>query len=142
MFNIVHIVGWACRRLSVSWEDDSVTEPIGMPAYQQVAADLRELIAAGDLPVGSAIPSTNELTRRYEVSSTVARAAVNTLRADGLVVGQPGKGVFVRATPEAVAERSLSIEELQRQVAELRRTVALLETRVEELEAGRGSSES
>ncbi len=54
-----------------------MTEPIGMPAYQQVAADLRQLIAAGDLPVGSAIPSTNELTRRYEVSSTVARAAVN-----------------------------------------------------------------
>lgn len=119
-----------------------MTERIGMPAYQQVAADLRRLIAAGDLPIGSAIPSTNELTKHYEVSSTVARAAVNQLRTDGLVVGQPGKGVFVQATPESAAEQTLSIDDLKRQIAELRHTVELLASRVEALEARPVSSGS
>jgi DNA-binding GntR family transcriptional regulator len=97
-----------------------VTEPVGRPAYQQVADDLRQRIAAGEFAVGSAIPSTAKLTATYEVSSTVIRAAVTQLRADGILVGQPGKGVFVRSTPEAAAERAASIEDLSKQIDELR----------------------
>jgi DNA-binding FadR family transcriptional regulator len=56
---------------------------------------------------------------------TVVRAAVAQLRADGLLIGRPGIGVFVRSTPEAVAERAVSVEELSKRVdglhAELRR---------------------
>jgi GntR family transcriptional regulator len=97
-----------------------LTASIGRPAYQQVADDLRRRIAAAEVPVGSAIPSTAKLTRTYGVSSTVVRAAVSQLRADGLLVGQPGKGVFVRATPDGVAERVATIEDLAKQVQELR----------------------
>jgi GntR family transcriptional regulator len=96
-----------------------VTESVGRPAYQQVADDLRRKIAAGELPVGAAIPSTAQLTKAYGVSSTVVRAAVAQLRADGLLVGQPGKGVFVRATPDSAAKRAASIGELSQQVKEL-----------------------
>jgi GntR family transcriptional regulator len=97
-----------------------VTESIGRPAYQQVAEDLRQRIVSGEFPVGSAIPSTSKLASAYTVSITVVRAAVTQLRADGLLIGQPGKGVFVRATPETVAERAASIEDLAAQVSELR----------------------
>jgi DNA-binding GntR family transcriptional regulator len=97
-----------------------LTESIGRPAYQQVAGDLRRRIASAEFPVGSAIPSTAKLTKTYAVSSTVIRAAVSQLRADGLLIGQPGKGVFVRATPDAVAERTATMESLSRQVEQLR----------------------
>jgi GntR family transcriptional regulator len=97
-----------------------VTEPVGRPAYQEVASDLRRRIAAGEFPVGSAIPSTAKLTKAYGVSSTVVRAAITQLRGNGLVIGQPGKGVFVRATPEAAAERAASLEAVAAQVGELR----------------------
>jgi DNA-binding GntR family transcriptional regulator len=60
------------------------------------------------------------LTQAYQVSYTVIRAAIPELRAAGLVLGQPGKGVFVRATPDEVAERMSTIDELATQVAELR----------------------
>src|SRR5580704_13355159 len=109
MFNIVHMVGGG-----------RVGEPVGWPAYQRVAGALRRQIAAGELAVGSAIPSTAQLTALFSVSSTVARAAVAQLRADGLVVGQPGKGVFVRATPGEVADRIVSVEQLGREMALLR----------------------
>ena len=94
-------------------------EPIGRPAYQQVADDLRQKIASAEFPVGSAIPSTAELTRTHGVSTTVVRAAVAQLRADGLLIGQPGKGVFVRSTPEAAAERAVTIDDLSKRVEEL-----------------------
>jgi DNA-binding GntR family transcriptional regulator len=97
-----------------------VAEPIGGPAYQQVARDLRERIASAEFPVGSAIPSTAKLREMYGVSITVVRAAVAQLRADGLVTGYPGKGVFVSATPDALAGRAATVEDLARQVGELR----------------------
>lgn len=97
-----------------------MTEPVGLPAYQEVASDLRRRIAAGEFPVGSAIPSAAKLTKTYGRSTTVVRAAIAQLRGDGLVIGQPGKGVFVRSTPEAAAQRAATIEDLARQVDQLR----------------------
>ncbi len=38
-----------------------------------------------------------QLRQLYGVSNTVIRDALNELRREGLVVGQQGKGVFVRA---------------------------------------------
>jgi len=112
-----------------------VTAAVGRPAYQQVAADLREKIAAGEIPVGAAIPSTARLAGEHGVSITVVRAAVNQLRADGLVTGQPGKGVFVCATPASVAERALGIGELSELIEELRVVGQAEAVRRAELEA-------
>lgn len=97
-----------------------MAEMIGVPAYQQVAADLRDQISKGKLRVGDPIPSAAKLQERYKVSSTVAQRAVNELRAEGLLQGQPGKGVFVKATPESVADESANLQELAHQVAQLR----------------------
>ena len=68
----------------------------GQPAYRQVADDLRRQIADGMLAVGARLPTVTQLMARYEVSSTVVKAAINQLKIEGLVVGQQGKGVFVR----------------------------------------------
>ena len=97
-----------------------MTEVIGRPAYQQLADSLRSQIASGELPVGSAIPSTAQLRERHGVSVTVVRAAINQLRADGLVVGQPGKAVYVKATPEAAANERVQLDDLAEQVKQLR----------------------
>jgi GntR family transcriptional regulator len=107
-----------------------VTESFGRPAYQQVADDLRRRITAGEFPVGSAIPSTTKLTKDYSVSVTVVRAAVAELRGEGVLAGRPGKGVFVRATPESAAERTATIAGLCEQIAELR-------AELREVQAGR-----
>lgn len=114
-------------------QNGQMTEPVGRPAYQQVADDLRQQIASGELPVGSAIPSTAKLSELYSVSVTVVRAAVTQLRTDGLVVGHPGKGVFVSSTPDAAAERTTTVHDLARQVAALREQVAFLQTQVTDL---------
>jgi DNA-binding FadR family transcriptional regulator len=78
-----------------------VADLSGTPAYLQVAADLRKQIAGGALPVGAQLPSMTQLRELYGVSNTVIRDALNELRHEGLVVGQQGKGVFVRAETAA-----------------------------------------
>jgi DNA-binding GntR family transcriptional regulator len=101
-------------------DNDQMAQPTGGPAYQHVADDLRRRIASEEFPIASAIPSTAKLSSMYGVSVTVVRAAVAQLRADGLVTGYPGKGVFVSSTPDAVAKRTATVEALARQVEELR----------------------
>jgi GntR family transcriptional regulator len=65
--------------------------------YQGVADALRERIASGELAPTAPIPSVIELEQTYGVSRTTARAAVELLRAEGLVVVYNGRGAFVRS---------------------------------------------
>ncbi|MGH8328617.1 MAG: winged helix-turn-helix domain-containing protein [Steroidobacteraceae bacterium] len=103
----------------------------------QIADDLRAKITDGTYPVGSALPSTSHLMRSYEVSITVARAAVKELQNEGLVLGQPGKAVYVRQEPEPTQPSPEYIEVMQ-QIKALREamteTAAGLDARLTALE--------
>lgn len=110
-----------------------MTESFGRPAYQQVADDLRRRITSGEFPVGSAIPSTAKLTNDYGVSVTVVRGAVSELRSEGVLAGQPGKGVFVRATPKDAAERAATVQGLSQEIRELQRSVEVLRAHLVDL---------
>lgn len=110
-----------------------MTAMSGVPAYLQVAADLRAKITSGALPAGSQLPSMTQLREMYQVSNTVIRDALNELRREGLTVGQQGKGVFVRDAPPEPApssEARLLVERLD----ELTRTVRRLDERLPRLE--------
>jgi GntR family transcriptional regulator len=69
---------------------------------KQIAASLRALIESGELPPGGRVPSERELAEQYGVALQTAREAVKLLKNEGLVVGQAGKGVFVRKTPRLI----------------------------------------
>lgn len=56
------------------------------PAYEQVAAQLREAILSGAVTPGSELPSERELTDRFGVARTTVREALRALQAQGLVV--------------------------------------------------------
>ncbi|MGP4112520.1 GntR family transcriptional regulator [Streptomyces sp. 4N509B] len=71
--------------------------------YRQVAAAIRDAIAAGEYPPGSPLPSEAQLIERYEVSRPTVRNAISALRAEGLIEVIHGKGSFVRAAPTALA---------------------------------------
>lgn len=75
----------------------------GVPAYRQVAADLRDKISDGTYPAGSKLPSEAALIETYGVSRITIREAIGLLRSEGLVVAEHGRGVFVR--PAATVNR-------------------------------------
>ncbi|UJW33663.1 GntR family transcriptional regulator [Saccharothrix sp. AJ9571] len=68
----------------------------GLPAYRQVAGDLREKINSGEYNPGDKLPSERALVDAYGVSRITVREAVGLLRSEGLVSAEHGKGVFIR----------------------------------------------
>lgn len=66
------------------------------PAYLRIATELRARIIAGDLSPGAKLPTESQLMAEHGVSRTVAKWAIAALKADGLVEGRRGSGVYVR----------------------------------------------
>ncbi|MEU7062283.1 GntR family transcriptional regulator [Streptomyces sp. NPDC046161] len=60
--------------------------PAAMPKYQRIAAALRQELARAALDEGGRLPSERSLAARYGVNRQTVRAALQQLRADGLVV--------------------------------------------------------
>lgn len=67
-----------------------------IPLYFQIERDLASLIASGALAPGSQIPPEEELIRKYGVSRTTVRKAIQELERLGLIEIRRGKGTFVR----------------------------------------------
>ena len=65
--------------------------------YEDIAAFLRAEVAAAT--PGSRLPSESELCERFEVSRMTARAALQILDNEGLIVRRRGRGTFVAARP-------------------------------------------
>ena len=60
--------------------------------FRQIADELRQLIAGGELQPGDMVPSELALANRHSVSRGTARAALAQLVDEGLVEVVPGQG--------------------------------------------------
>ncbi|MFF4418046.1 winged helix-turn-helix domain-containing protein [Streptosporangium sp. NPDC001559] len=100
----------------------------GRPGYLQIADDLRDQIRRGTLAPGDPLPSTTQLATAYDASLSVVKLAVGVLRNEGLVIGQQGKGVFVR-------DDAASAPPASDELAEIRATLRDLSARLEKVEA-------
>ncbi|MFJ3221310.1 GntR family transcriptional regulator [Kitasatospora sp. NPDC086801] len=67
------------------------------PRVHEIAADLRNRIDAGEFVAGSKLPSTRILSEHYEISPQAIARVIALLKADGIVEGRQGAGVFVRS---------------------------------------------
>lgn len=73
--------------------------------YRQIAAQLSNLIATGEFPEGSRLPSERDLAEQLGVSRPSVREALIALEVQGKVVVRVGAGVFVApARPVAVPD--------------------------------------
>jgi len=66
------------------------------PLYQWLTVTLREEISQGVYKPGDALPTEHELMRRYDLSSTTVRRAVQELVREGWIYRKAGKGTFVK----------------------------------------------
>ncbi|WP_394620096.1 GntR family transcriptional regulator [Lentzea sp. JNUCC 0626] len=64
--------------------------------YRRIADDLIEAIDRGEHPVGSTLPSLNDLMTHYGVARQTARAAIGALVDQGVAVRRQGFGTIVR----------------------------------------------
>jgi GntR family transcriptional regulator len=86
------------------------------PKYAQLIEELQRRIDSGEYPPGSMLPSEHQLTAEFGVARPTVVRALRTLRGDGWIQTQQGKGSFVRGRP-ALAD----VESQRRGVSELDR---------------------
>lgn len=67
------------------------------PITHRIANQLREQINNGTLRPGALLPSEPELAREHGVSRQTARAALQTLEQEGLIIVRPRRGRIVRS---------------------------------------------
>jgi GntR family transcriptional regulator len=75
-----------------------------LPAYLQIAAQLRTRIRSGELPVGAKLPTEDQLIADTGKSRTVIRYALAALRNEGLIEGRQGSGNYVAQQRRVVRE--------------------------------------
>jgi DNA-binding GntR family transcriptional regulator len=70
------------------------------PRYREIADDLRHRLAAGEFPVGTALPGISALQEHYDVPGlNTIRQAQQILQEEGLIQPHQGRGTFVIALP-------------------------------------------
>ena len=71
-----------------------------VPLYYQLANILRENIMSGRYAIGHKLPTEAELVKQYSVSRATVRGALQSLKDEGLIRREAGRGTFVSSLPE------------------------------------------
>lgn len=74
-------------------------DPADGRLYVRIALELKAQIGGGEYPVGSRLPTEDELRRRFGVSRQTVRAALRILRQDGLIFSRKRGGTLVASPP-------------------------------------------
>lgn len=83
-------------------------DPVNL--HEQVAAEIRRAIAAGEAEPGERLPPAKDLAAVIGVNTNTVLRALRTLRDEGLLEFRRGRGVTVAAAPEQGAVTSQARE--------------------------------
>lgn len=109
-------------------------DPSGAPPYVQIRDQLRDMIHAGMLPVGSRLPSIRHLAKDLGVAINTVGRAYQELEASGLVAAAGRRGTVVNAMPHGEPiEASVLAESAERLALEASHRGLGVEAAVEQL---------
>jgi len=92
-----HVLSGFCMLGPVTVTDVQIDPSSPEHTYLQLAAQLRERIASGD--IDSQLPSITELTEDTGLAVGTVRRAIKVLVQEGLVRTVPGRGTYVIGRP-------------------------------------------
>lgn len=78
--------------------DIKINEASRIPKYMQVVDSIMDGIAMGDLPIGSKIPSINELSENLLLSRDTIEKAYRQLKVQKTITSVKGKGYYIAKT--------------------------------------------
>jgi GntR family transcriptional regulator len=85
----------------------------GTPIYRQLVDQVRRLIASGQLPPGTELPSVRDVAEEYTVNPTTISKAYGLLELEGLLQRNRGKPMTIaplRRHTQALAQRLKQVE--------------------------------
>lgn len=93
--------------------DIIISNVSGVPIYEQIEEQIKELIMTGDLAAGDALPSMRVLAKELKISVITTKRAYEDLERDGFIESIIGKGSFVKCVNNEIMKESMlfSIEE-------------------------------
>ncbi|MDP2965995.1 MAG: GntR family transcriptional regulator [Pelolinea sp.] len=71
-----------------------IDKNIGLPLYELIAQNLRDLILANVIISGDILPSESELSNYYQVNRLTVRQAINKLINEDLLISKQGLGTY------------------------------------------------
>lgn len=74
----------------------------GVPIYEQITSQIKNLILTSELKEGDALPSMRLLAKELHISVITTKRAYEELEKEGFIFSVPGKGSFI-------AKRNLSL---------------------------------
>src|SRR6202046_3701600 len=97
------------------WNEGNLS-PEAAPLWRQIADRLRRSIAMGEFRPGDVLPSETEINATFQVSRATARASLESLRQEGLIRRQSGRGSIVLApkVEQTVNELASFSEDMRR----------------------------
>ena len=93
--------------------DIMISNASGIPIYEQIVSQVKNLILSGALEEGEALPSMRLLAKELRISVITTKRDYEELEREGYILSVVGKGSFV-----APRNMELVREEKQRQVEE------------------------
>jgi GntR family transcriptional regulator len=106
----------------------------GIPIYRQLVEQVRRLIAGGQLPPGTELPSVRDLAVEHAVNPMTISKAYALLETEGLLERNRGKPMTVAAGRRSQASLSQRMKQLQPQVRQLVLSARQLELGPKDLE--------
>lgn len=75
-----------------------ISNSSGKPIYEQITAQLKQMIMSGELKEGDALPSMRFLAKELKISVITTKRAYEDLERDRFIITQVGKGSYVAGT--------------------------------------------
>ena len=98
-----------------------ISSSIDKPIYEQIVSQIKEMIMAGKLKSGDALPSMRKLAKSLHVSVITTQKAYETLSRDGFIETNPAKGTFV-----SNANKDFIVEENRKRIESMLNDTATL----------------
>ena len=84
-----------------------VSNSVGVPLYEQIAAQIGQAILSGELAEGELLPSVRALARDLRISVITTTRAYAELAAAGYLTNVAGKGAYVLPVDTALVREQL-----------------------------------
>jgi DNA-binding GntR family transcriptional regulator len=98
------------------------------PAIRQIADAIRDAIHTGELSPGDRIPGQAALVTHFGVAKGTVDTAINALKAEGLLIGRQGAGVFVRTDAGGQDDEDSVLARIEARLARIEKHLGITDT--------------